>query len=603
MGFLISYFLKRLPREGFKSLSVPVLALVLAVLINIMGGVKAQMEAEYEDVRDNYKIHFEISDGDGTVRDGLAIGENLLERFVDPEVMWSLSEFIGDIRLSTEVDLVSVEEQLQTGAIQAWAILVPSAIQPLASHFGFGGNDIEFNIFPEAAEIMSEIPFYDVWNACFISENLLSYIEDVSFAIDDLYTVEKIINTVLAIRRGPNTITYDIPLSVMGTVSGVDDNMIFTGYFSFQRRYWEASRNYLYLSYLNEIDAEPGEDGEGDGDEDGDEDVDVDGDGDEDTDVDFDIILNQIPYVGPLELSLLPPGDKIEDIGVLRGLSSASMIESLVLDGGSEIVFYEGYDESVFDIAETSAEAYKDGNSDRFALVSEDFLDMVENGVLSVSLISRGSWVSDIVDVEFNVIGYVPDSEGVIYSTFQTVRDLGEASAERPPFATQISGTLANNEDLDAFKAEAMRSFSRVGVFFNPQQYAMTIFDAEYYDKTEVLRQTLFFVDIATPFVYIIAVSIGFIASFLLTRRRKSEFANMRSVGVGKMRIFCGALFEQTLLCASGVMLGCVLFRYLWGDVFLTESALFLGCYMLGAVISAAKAAGTDVLRLLREKE
>ena len=111
------------------------------------------------------------------------------------------------------------------------------------------------------------------------------------------------------------------------------------------------------------------------------------------------------------------------------------------------------------------------------------------------------------------------------------------------------------------------------------------------------------YVDIATPFVYFISISIGFIASFLLTRRRKSEFANMRSVGVGKGRIFLGALFEQTMLCAVGVVAAGALFSRVWGDVFIRESLIFLGCYMLGASISAARAAGTDVLRLLREKE
>jgi len=62
-------------------------------------------------------------------------------------------------------------------------------------------------------------------------------------------------------------------------------------------------------------------------------------------------------------------------------------------------------------------------------------------------------------------------------------------------------------------------------------------------------------------------------------------------------------LLEQTLLCVVGAALGCVLFRLTWGHVFIERALIFIGCYMLGAAISAVRAAGTDVLRLLRDKE
>ena len=153
------------------------------------------------------------------------------------------------------------------------------------------------------------------------------------------------------------------------------------------------------------------------------------------------------------------------------------------------------------------------------------------------------------------------------------------------------------------FKELATRTFTRVGIYFNPQVFAMTIYDAEFYDITEAFSQTIFFIDIATPFVYVLAVCVGFIASFLLTRRKIGEFAIMRSVGVNKMGIFFGTFLEQALLCAVGAALGSLLFTMTWGYVFITQPLIFLACYMLGVLVSAAKAAGTDVLRLLRDKE
>jgi ABC-type antimicrobial peptide transport system permease subunit len=142
-----------------------------------------------------------------------------------------------------------------------------------------------------------------------------------------------------------------------------------------------------------------------------------------------------------------------------------------------------------------------------------------------------------------------------------------------------------------------------VGVYFNDKTFAMTIFDAEYYDKTEALTQTIYFISFATPFVYALTACTGFVASYLLTRRRRGEFANMRSVGINKRDIFIGALFEQSALCAIGAAIGCAAFRMAWGDVYIRESALFLACYTLGAAISAARVAGTDVLKILRDKE
>jgi ABC-type antimicrobial peptide transport system permease subunit len=166
-----------------------------------------------------------------------------------------------------------------------------------------------------------------------------------------------------------------------------------------------------------------------------------------------------------------------------------------------------------------------------------------------------------------------------------------------------MGARLADNLELVDFKQTAVRTFKDVGTFFNVQVFSMTIYDSVFYEITEALMQTIFFIDIATPFIYFIAVCVGFIASFLLTRRRKGEFAMMRSVGVSKAGIFMGALFEQTMLCAVGVALGCFLFTLTWDYVFIERPLIFLGCYMLGAAVSAARAAGTDVLRLLRDKE
>jgi len=293
-------------------------------------------------------------------------------------------------------------------------------------------------------------------------------------------------------------------------------------------------------------------------------------------------------HYGPLDVRIIPETPRI---GSLAGVTSLAAHSSFSTDGAFAS-FYDGFDDSVF------------RSDENVALVSDEVLDWVgDDGILRIRVRSRYAAIND-VDAEFRVVGTVGGvDEALVFAPFSVVSALGVESDNQPAHTELIRARLSDNRDIDDFKETAMRTFTGVGVFFNPRMFSMTIFDSEFYDITEALMQTIFFIDIATPFVYFITICVGFVASFLLTRRRGAEFAMMRSVGVNKVSIFLGTLFEQTFLCAVGVALGCVLFSFSWGFVFFEEAMVFLGCYVLGVVISAARAAGTDVLRLLRERE
>jgi len=80
---------------------------------------------------------------------------------------------------------------------------------------------------------------------------------------------------------------------------------------------------------------------------------------------------------------------------------------------------------------------------------------------------------------------------------------------------------------------------------------------------------------IVMTFILSISVGIGFITSFQMTRRRRYEFANMRSVGIGKGKIFLGFMFEQSFLCAIGVVFGFFAFLLVSGAATVAESSLF----------------------------
>jgi len=198
------------------------------------------------------------------------------------------------------------------------------------------------------------------------------------------------------------------------------------------------------------------------------------------------------------------------------------------------------------------------------------------------------------LEAELTVIGTVSGIEhGMIFSPFWTVSSLAEDLTDIPPYTESLSVILNNNRELDDFIETAKMSFSRTNPVADSRPFAMTIYDMEFYETLEPLRQNIIVVDVATPFIFILSIAVGFLTSVLLTRRRKAEFAIMRSIGVSKRVVFSGALAEQALLSITGATLGFVFTAAVWGYTSLTRPAIFLACYLLGAFFAATGAAGT----------
>jgi len=236
-------------------------------------------------------------------------------------------------------------------------------------------------------------------------------------------------------------------------------------------------------------------------------------------------------------------------------------------------------------------------------------VDMGNNEWMMVEVILIPNFVElegEIITItpRLTVIGTVADAEpGTIYAPFWTVTAFAEETTGRPMYTERLSVQIADNRRLSDFKRTAWRHFPRVGPIWDSRPFSMMIYDSVFYDTLEPLRQNIILVDVATPFVYAAAILVGLIASYLLTRRRKPEFATMRSLGVGRRSIFISALTEQAALCAAGTILGVLLVWGAWGYLSFIEPAIFLVCYTAGAAFSAVRAAGTDVLKILREKE
>ena len=449
MLFLLRYSARRIPREGFKGLTVPALCLVLVILINMMGNAGMRLAYDLEDVLDNFEVLAEVSDPATSAVDGLGVNQRYISLFTDPGAASSLAAFLKDVRLSRQLNFVP------------------------APPGGSGGA---------------------------------------------------------ATADGPD--------------SSPDGG-------------------------LAQDSAPPGFGGD-----------------------------------SP------PAGEAPVQPGLLIGISSIDSSPGLSPLSGAYVEFFEGYDEGMFRTEEficiVSEETYSTLDPEH---------PVIALSVQSTALILQETETLDgdgqpvrqsimaaapFVDASFLVVGLTYGAGNDIYCPFWAAGALGMESDGSPLFSDILSALVADNRRIGEFKEGALRHFVAPGVISERLPFSLTVFDGVFNDITHRLRQNILMIEIATPFVYFISVCIGFITSFLLTRHRKPEFAMMRSIGAGKAGVFACALAEQAALSLAGVAAGSVTFYALSGDAAPWQTLIFWGCYLSGSALSAIKAAGTDVLKILR---
>jgi hypothetical protein len=443
MLLMFRHSAKRLMREGAKSLSVPLIALVFVILINLLGGIRIWLETQYEDILDYFPIIAVVSDLTGENTDELNIGMRYIDLFLDPDVNFSLMEHTGDIAMMRTLDNAHIPGH--TSEITLIAITDTRADASLDPFYG------------------SKITLFDGYDeSIFLSSGLYALVSD------DLYPLA--INGKLDI-----SISVQLPDEIVPTIDGV-----------------------MYQ-----------------------------------------------------------------------------------MQGGEMIYF----------ILHEEKEGSRIWSWMELLSLEDDWWYIREPGEIFT------------ITENLTVIGTITGAEqGVVYSPFWRISELAEKLTEVPPFAESLSITLRNNRELDDFKDLAAMSFSRVNPISGTRPFAMTIMDLEFYETLEPLRQNIIVVDIATPFIYILSIAIGFLTSVLLTRRRKAEFAIMRSIGVSKWVVFTSALAEQSLLSVAGAALGFAFVSLVWDYASLTRPAIFLACYLIGAVFASIGAAGTNVMKVLRDR-
>ena len=169
-----------------------------------------------------------------------------------------------------------------------------------------------------------------------------------------------------------------------------------------------------------------------------------------------------------------------------------------------------------------------------------------------------------------------------------------------------VSCMLQNTRELGRFKDElAALGFSEINEVQGNRHWVI-IDDTSLNDAVTSLRQHIAYLSLLYPVVLVLAVGMGFVVAYLLTRGRKEELAIMRSMGASPRRIFFGFFLEQALLCLPGGAAGLAAAWFLRGGLsgFQLWNAMgFALCYLAGTALAVWVMNRRPVLAILTDKE
>jgi hypothetical protein len=165
--------------------------------------------------------------------------------------------------------------------------------------------------------------------------------------------------------------------------------------------------------------------------------------------------------------------------------------------------------------------------------------------------------------------------------------------------------TLKNTQNLDSFR-EYLNTwgYSEAGkIKFN--RNAVVIQDKNLEETIKTLDNYIRLMDTLIPLMLILFGIIGFMVSYLLIRHRLNELAIMRSIGVGKTKVFLAFFIEQLILFIIG-LLPVLIFGMVFPTYFIyyrVSLGYFVISYLAGTAVALLVLGRTKLLDILFSKE
>lgn len=280
----------------------------------------------------------------------------------------------------------------------------------------------------------------------------------------------------------------------------------------------------------------------------------------------------------------------------LTGLTSLQADRELWAENGCTLFWNGEMDESIF------------AGSGPVCIVPQSLAQKLQEEELpgdrlSLSIDGSYAYESDYTG-ELRIAGtYQSKNTNTVYCPWNTyaaiLRSMGRAET-----ADSLSAVLANNQDLEAFRALAAGWFgspdpNAAGMEeSNGYYFALDINDALLTQAKTDLHNSMTVNRIAVLLIFAISTAAGALIGSLMIRIRKREIVLMCSVGTAKRQIFGSLALEQMLCVILGAVVGGAYFR--WEPV--SWLVLFMCVYFVGLSAALLIFLGKNLLAIMKEE-
>lgn len=310
-------------------------------------------------------------------------------------------------------------------------------------------------------------------------------------------------------------------------------------------------------------------------------------------------------YISDLELTREFDYEQVElpGSGVAYAVNRPECADDLKSGlGGAE--FFDLYD----------GDFYQD--TDPVCLVSQQVWNMLSAGIvqgeeekertIQLKLYDRND-LSKSETVSLRIVGIHPGDEKTIYLPWSwaagyMMEQSGALFCDSASFYLRDNRQLAEVEELSAHFFRTVD----YGAGQTVSGYALIIHDEQYKSVLSVTQQNLTRVHMVIPVLMILSLCIGFLASFLNTRSQHRTYSLMRTLGIGKTKVFLTALSEQyipgVLGGIAGIICSLLLEAQTAGSTILLWTAYIL-CYLFGCLFAVLRIAVQSPMKLMKEEK
>lgn len=313
--------------------------------------------------------------------------------------------------------------------------------------------------------------------------------------------------------------------------------------------------------------------------------------------------LKDIKVKGSISIERINGGEFNEPN--LIGMTSLSCEPELLPENGCDLLWREGYDESIFDsedavclIPSGKAEQYDNGNG-------EVVLTFTNKVLKSVSV--DGEFVVEYETVEyeytFKIAGtYTGGDWNSVYCSIENANRITE-EARLHLMIGALSGNIADYSRLDEFREKASFCFLEPGPgsvevpwdyyvdhsYYEFYPYALKIESAEMDALALALEEKIESNRRASLAVLGLFAVAGAVLSVAMIRSRKREILLMRTLGEPLPRVFFGLILEQIICILLGMIISGAAFLWKPIDKLLIYALIYFVCLVLASLVIMSK--------------